>query len=114
MKKLLVTAMGAALIVSGGMYAVNGAQVEASGQKGTTVHYHNKIVQENRMASTDLSKLPEYATIAPQVDLSKYSLRMVEDNTNKRVILVSDANGIMKYKTIYIKKTGLVKVIKLF
>ncbi len=111
MKKILITVMGAALIVSVGMYAVNRAEVEASTQKVAPVHYTDNNVQDNAVVKEDLTKLPEYSTLAAQVDLSNLSLQMVEDNTNKRVIVLKDANGREQMKSIFMKTENRLKII---
>lgn len=85
----------------------------------------NGSIPEETVASTESSletkssipdtiiKLPEYQTLAATTDLSGYSAQIVEDNRGKRIILFKDANAQPKYKTIYVKYTGMVKVIHL-
>ena len=56
---------------------------------------------------------PEYKKLSTTVNLSNYSVKVVENNNNKRITLYKDAKGHAQYKTIFVKKTGMVKVITL-
>ncbi|MBY0123336.1 hypothetical protein [Bacillus sp. S/N-304-OC-R1] len=106
MKKLMVTAMGAVLLASGGMYAVHGSQVEASAQKAEPSYFsQNGIVQQ------DVTQLPEYETLASHVELSKFSLRIVEDNGSKRVMVLKDANGRDQMKSMFMKEENRLKIV---
>ena len=60
----------------------------------------------------EVAKTPEEEALAG-VDLTGYTSVVVEDNYNKRITLFKDANGHVQYKTIFVKKTGFVKVINL-
>ena len=60
-----------------------------------------------------ISSLPEYKTLASAVDLSTLTPVIVSDNYNNRTILLQDANGQKQYKSVFVKKTGLLKVINL-
>ncbi|MEG0473051.1 MAG: hypothetical protein RR588_12020 [Solibacillus sp.] len=81
----------------------------------------NEIIKEdskptipsNPSISDDTVQTPEYKELSTKVDLTGYSVKVVEDNYNKRITLFNDANGHAKYKTIYIKKTEMVKIIEL-
>ena len=63
--------------------------------------------------SDEIVQLPEYKTLSATTDLSGYSVHTVEDNSNKRILLFKDENGHAKYKTIFMKKSSIVKVINL-
>lgn len=70
--------------------------------------------QETKSSISDaIVKLPEYKELASKVNLSGYSAQIMEDNRGKRIVLFKDSNGQKKYKTIYIKQTGFVKIINL-
>ncbi|AXI00860.1 hypothetical protein DV702_14785 [Sporosarcina sp. PTS2304] len=56
---------------------------------------------------------PEYDALAKTVDLTGYTTRVVTDNYNTRVTIFSDAQRHAQYKTILVKRTGAVKIIRL-
>lgn len=43
--------------------------------------------------------------------MSKYTARVVEDNRNKRVIVLKDSKGHQGYKSIYVKKKQYLKIV---
>src|SRR5699024_746747 len=63
--------------------------------------------------TSKVDKMDEYKTIADHVDVSKYDVRVVEDNSNKRIMLLNDDNKKPEYKTIYIKHKNMLKIIDL-
>lgn len=70
--------------------------------------------QETKPSISDtIAKLPEYKALASKVNLSGYSAQIMEDNRGKRIVLFMDSNEKKKYKTIYIKQTGIIKIINL-
>lgn len=56
---------------------------------------------------------PEYDALSKTVDLTGYTTRVVSDNYNTRVTLFSDAQHRAQYKTIMVKRTGAIKIIRL-
>ena len=56
---------------------------------------------------------PEYDALSKTVDLTGYTTRVVTDNYNTRVTLFSDAQHRAQYKTIMVKRTGAIKIIRL-
>src|SRR5699024_2966617 len=54
----------------------------------------------------------ERATVAKHIDLDKYTGKVVEDNSNKRVIDYEDANEHKQYKSIFVKNKNFVKVVE--
>ena len=58
------------------------------------------------------SDLPEYETIQKETDDQTYSYKIVNDNKNKRVMLLIDEDGTEVYKTIFIKTDSRLKIIK--
>lgn len=91
MKKVVITVVGALMLTVGGISATNLTHTEAAN--------HSSNV--------------EYQNLSKTVDLSGYAAEVVVDNRGKRITLYEDANGQVKYKTILVKKTGMLKVIKL-
>ncbi|MEO4055622.1 hypothetical protein AAFN87_19695 [Solibacillus sp. CAU 1738] len=91
MKKVVIAVVGALMLTVGGMSATNLTHTEAAAN-----HYNHGTYQSNKT-----------------VDLSGYVAKVVEDNKGKRITLYKDAKGHVKYKTILVKKTGMVKVIKM-
>lgn len=71
-------------------------------------------VQPTRLSvSSEATQTPESKKLSSTVNLSNYSTKVVENNKNKRITLYKDAKGHAQYKTIFVKKTGIVKVITL-
>ncbi|MBD7984115.1 hypothetical protein H9649_05950 [Sporosarcina sp. Sa2YVA2] len=67
--------------------------------------------EQNPSTDTVISTLPEFATLASVVKVSNYTLQVVEDNTNKRIITLKDQNGRLQYKSIFVKNNNSLKVI---
>lgn len=68
------------------------------------------------VATTDhgeWASLPEYATIMDQIDDGEYNFETVTDVSEKRILLLSDQDGKEQYKTIFIKPTDRLKIIKI-
>ncbi|MBA9026128.1 hypothetical protein [Peribacillus huizhouensis] len=59
------------------------------------------------------ASLPEYDSIMEQLDNNDYNFQTVTDNEGKRVLLLIDENGVEQYKTIFIKNTSRLKIIKI-
>ena len=112
MKKIALTAMGAVLLATG---AMGGADVHAAkidnGQRIISSQYSQQGYQYHASVATDITQLPEYATVAATVDLSTLSAQLVEDNFNTRVILLTDSFGRTQYKTLFVKTDNRLKVI---
>lgn len=62
---------------------------------------------------SDIEDIDEYKTISDHVNVDKYDVKVVEDNTNKRIILLNDGHSKPAYKTIYIKNKNMLKIIDL-
>ncbi|MCK1994791.1 hypothetical protein GW626_19480 [Peribacillus muralis] len=58
------------------------------------------------------SSLPEYDEIIEQIGNEDYSFDKETDNADKRVFLI-EQNGTKRYKTIFVKKTNRLKIIKI-
>lgn len=61
----------------------------------------------------DLTMLEEYAIIDDNIDLSKHTSKVEEDNPGTRVILFEDESGKKVYKSVYVKNDKHLKIIKL-
>ena len=99
MKKAVIAVVGALMLTAGGMSVTNLTHTEAAANPYNNGTYHSSKI--------------EYQKYSKTVDLSGYDATVVEDNKGKRITLYKDAKGHVKYKTILVKKTGMVKVIKM-
>ncbi len=68
----------------------------------------NEAVNDSEWAS-----LPEYNKIVEQMDNQDYTFETETDNEEKRVLTIIDQNGKKQYKSIFIKKTNRLKIIKI-
>jgi len=59
------------------------------------------------------SSLPEYDAIMQNIDDKDYTFKAVTDNQGKRILLLANEDGKEQYKTIFIKNTSLLKIIRL-
>lgn len=107
MKKTLITAVSALMISAGGAQAATFAHAgqQADGQSS---YSH---VQTTQQVNQDITGLEEYASISTVIDPAAFTTRVTEDNMSNRVILFSDSYGRTQYKSVFVKKTGLLKVI---
>ncbi|MGM9920369.1 MAG: hypothetical protein ACI33O_03930 [Bhargavaea sp.] len=60
-----------------------------------------------------ISQYPEVPKTESIIDMDGLTPKVVEDNYGKRIILYKDANSRPQYKTIFIKRTDMLKVIDL-
>ncbi|MFB6800777.1 hypothetical protein ACFCVU_06110 [Peribacillus butanolivorans] len=58
------------------------------------------------------SSLPEYGQIIKQIGNEDYNFNKETDNDNKRVLLI-DLKGEKQYKTIFVKNTNRLKIVKI-
>ncbi len=107
MKKTLITAVSALMISAGGAQAATYAHAgqQADGQSS---YSH---IQTAQQVNQDITGLTEYASISTVIDPAAFTSRVTEDNVSNRVILFSDSYGRTQYKSIFVKKTGLLKVV---
>ncbi|MET3575929.1 hypothetical protein ACFFIY_01100 [Bhargavaea ullalensis] len=70
-------------------------------------------VQPETPATDSISSLPEYNKIASVVNVDGLTPVIAEDNYSNRVIVFKSANGHGEYKTIFVKRTNMLKVIDL-
>lgn len=106
MKKVLITAVGALMLTVGGMTVANVDHTEAASNYSQKGNQHNHIASKAAVTS-----LPEYAVMAKKIDMTKYSAQIVQDNLNKRIIVLKDQNGQEQYKSIFVKKQNRLKVV---
>lgn len=59
------------------------------------------------------ASLPEYNKIVEQIGSEDYEFETETDNKGKRVLLIGDKDGNKQYKTIFIKNTKRLKIIKI-
>lgn len=60
----------------------------------------------------DVTTFAEYDALDDKIDndIADYQIDVVEDNPGKRVLLLKDENGELKYKSIFIKETNRLKI----
>ncbi|EOV9528596.1 MULTISPECIES: hypothetical protein [Bacillus cereus group] len=59
------------------------------------------------------ASLPEYNKIVEQIGGEDYNFQTVTDNEGKRVLHILDKDGRKQYKTIFVKNTNRLKIIKI-
>lgn len=106
MKKMILTAAGVILFTSAGIgYVVNA--------KATPYAYDTPIIEhmpvENEVAG--VYSFEEYETLAEVVHFDELNTTVVEDDENKRVILLKNDAGHPEYKSIYMKHSEQLKVV---
>ncbi|MFD4929665.1 hypothetical protein ACFWMS_12115 [Peribacillus butanolivorans] len=75
----------------------------------------NEPAQNETTPSADHEKwssLPEYGQIIKQIGNEDYNFNKETDNDNKRVLLI-DLKGEKQYKTIFVKNTNRLKIVKI-
>lgn len=85
-------------------------------EKVVTHHEEEEVVvtdQENVPAEKQNESLEESATINNHIDVSNLNMQVVEENSHKRVILYKGDHQKPQYKTIFVKKSGYLKIIDL-
>ncbi|AJI26698.1 hypothetical protein I6G76_06215 [Bacillus cereus] len=73
-------------------------------------------VQNNSQESVNHEKwtsLPEYNKIFEQLGNEDYTFQMVTDNRGERILHILDKGGRKQYKSIFIKNTNRLKIIKI-
>lgn len=110
MKKIVLTAASLLLITSICITYVVKANTSAE----------LKAIQEIPLTSTsspiieeDMEKFMEYDVLEEVINIGNYVAKVVENHKQKRVIVLEDAKGKPKFKSIYNKHTEHLKVIDL-
>lgn len=73
-------------------------------------------VQNNSRESVnheEWTSLPEYNKIVEQLRNEDYTFQMVTDNRGERILHILDKDGRKQYKSIFIKNTNRLKIIKI-
>ncbi|MBT2215734.1 hypothetical protein KK120_07855 [Virgibacillus dakarensis] len=71
----------------------------------------NSSEEENTTAA-NTEQIPEYSILKDNIDMSAYKLDVKEDDPCKRIVILKNQQGEGKYKSIFIKKTGRMKLIE--
>lgn len=95
-------------------------KADESKQEETNEDENNKAEEKSEeksetseeKAASD-SDLEEYKTLENEVDMGNLQTDVVEDNSNKRIMLLKDEDGNKKYKSIYVKHKDFIKIIDL-
>jgi len=90
-------------------YGVIGAEPAASVAQPTAAKQQTQ--QQAAPATSSISALPEYNKLASAVDVASYTAQVAEDNSSTRTILLKNAKGSVHYKSIFVKRTNMVKII---
>ena len=113
MKKTLITAVSALLISAGGAQAATYVHADHNANAQSSYAHVQQNSNYGQQVNQDITGLEEYASIASVINPASFTARVTEDNVNNRVILFSDNYGRTQYKSVFVKKTGLLKVINL-
>src|SRR5699024_6783870 len=90
----------------------------AQAAKQETVKKEEQVTQAAKQETapqqveSGMEAYTEYATIANKVNMSGLSTQVAEDNRGKRIILLKDNHGQVKYKSIFIKNKNHLKIIQ--
>ncbi|MFF3099879.1 hypothetical protein [Viridibacillus arvi] len=123
MNKTIITLIAIATMLtatacnSNGVNKTNNEVTEKNEQSAQT-EGGQEVQQEHEQSKEktnheEWTSLPEYNYIIEQIDNKDYNFQTVTDNEGKRVLLLIDKNGVEQYKTIFIKNTSRLKIIKL-
>ncbi|MFE6168584.1 hypothetical protein [Viridibacillus arvi] len=96
----------------------NNNEVTEKNEQPVQTEGGQEVLQENEQPKENTNHeewtlLPEYNKIIEQIDDKDYNFQTVTDNEGKRVLSLIDKNGVEQYKTIFIKNTSRLKIIKL-
>ncbi|WP_010529784.1 hypothetical protein [Lentibacillus jeotgali] len=110
----LSTAAGAMLFASAACtdsaQVTGKAEASNSGEKVKAVEAEKKHVNEES-ENVAYGMYPESDILDEQVDADDYQMQVVENNQNIRIIILKDAQGHPKYKSVFVKDKNMVKVI---
>lgn len=104
MKKIILTAASILVVTGAGIsYVANANQTEPSGGTEPVVSKYNDV--------STIQNLAEYKALNELMAINHFEPEIVEDTTEKRIILLKDQEGEAKYKSVYIKTTNRLKVV---
>lgn len=113
MKTIAMSLVGALVLVGSilGVKAICAHPIDEQAVKNAPVEQSN---EQNPIANEgEVSQFQEISHLEEIVDLSKYQIEVVEDLTKKRILLLLDEKGHPAYKSIFIKRKNIHKVIDL-
>ncbi|QOV11472.1 hypothetical protein [Viridibacillus arvi] len=123
MYKTVITLIAVATMLTATACNSSGAdknhdEVTEKNEQSAQTEGRQEVLQENEQSKENTNheewtSLPEYNYIIEQIDNKEYNFQTVTDNEGKRVLLLIDKNGVEQYKTIFIKNTSRLKIIKL-
>lgn len=110
--KTIILSLAGVLVLIGGTIGVKAIQGHADQQESPAVvsDNNNDEVMDHTSAATDF---PEVAEANTKADLDAYDIKVVADNSEKRVLLYMDEQGQPVYKSILVKRKNLHKLINL-
>src|SRR5699024_4039561 len=94
-------------------HADNASEKKEANQKAEEHANKDNDKGSTKEETSSIEEMDEYKTIGEHVDVNKYDVNVVEDNSNKRIILLNDGDSKPAYKTIYIKNKNMLKIIDL-
>ncbi|WP_208591981.1 hypothetical protein [Gracilibacillus suaedae] len=68
---------------------------------------------EAEKQETEIEAYREYKTLTNKIDIGDLKAKVVENNSNKRVIVLKENGGQPVYKSVYLKDTNRLKIINL-
>lgn len=113
MKKSILLLVGLVLLL-----AACGANAAEQDSTSTNKDKDDVVVEKSdqetatKEADSEYKTFAEYETLVEITAEEDLTLNVVEDNQEKRIILLEDANGQEKYKAIFVKKTNRLKIIQ--
>lgn len=72
-----------------------------------------KEKDEKTKNDKEIADFPEYDVLAEEINVDDLDVDIKANNSNKRVMLLSDDNGKKQYKSIFIKEKKRLKIISL-
>ncbi|MCH1625892.1 hypothetical protein [Fredinandcohnia quinoae] len=113
MQKVIILMIGTLLLAACGSNEKNVVHKEKSPIVETVAAEMPKSTESEKNESIiENSEMLEFASLEANVSLSDYQLNVVEDNPHKRIILLKNKQGQERYKSIFIKDTGELKIIE--
>ncbi|GAA0437560.1 hypothetical protein GCM10008983_13030 [Lentibacillus halophilus] len=114
MKTLFLSSAAGALLLSGGLTGMGGAQATDAPDQGNAQTPTHQVSSENVKISSNVQTYAEYEVLDEHVnDVEDYQVNVVANNANKRVIILSDDNNQEQYKSVFVKNNDRLKIIDL-
>ncbi|KZE37526.1 hypothetical protein AV656_13285 [Bhargavaea cecembensis] len=93
--------------------ALSSALIAGAGIGATSMFQTDEAAAAVKTAGDAISQYPEINKIESIIDTNGLTPEIVVDNYGKRILLFMDTSGQPIYKTIFIKRTNMLKVIDL-